>query len=510
MSNRLSTGATARGRPLATYVFFFATWLLLAAAGSSRMFRDPGTFWHLLTGERILLQGLPHEDWLTFTFAGKPWIAHQWLADCAMALLRRLGGYDALLAVATGGLALLFTWMFRRLVAAGIHVRWAVLFTTLAVLASAGSLHLRPLLLSMAFFAWTYSRLVDVEAGRAEIGDLGWLLPVFIVWVNCHGAVLGGIGTFGLTAAFWLVSWARGAPSPVRHRSQAGALMMLVLGAALTPLVNPYGLEMVRTWSAIVGSPVVARMIIEHGSVWRTGSWDVLPFAVTFVVVFLGTTGGVRWRATSLLPLVWLALTLDRVRHAPLFAMAALLALAEMLPHSRLVARLARRGVEICGARPTPSRLPRPLWLAPLLVLALASLRARAGWGDSSGPQRGPWPFALKQVIEASARAAGPGAPILNDMALGGFLAHEVPGLRIFVDDRCELYGDAFLRDWLYGRGEWFAEWTTRFEVRLALAERGTPLDAYLRSTPAWREVGVLPSVSFFVRDVGARQAGSR
>ena len=165
MSKTLSADATAtaRGRPLPAIAFFFVTWVLLASAGSSRMFRDPGTFWHLLTGERILRLGLPHEDWLTFTFAGRPWIAHQWLAECAMALLHRLGGYDALLVAASGGVALLFTWMFQRLVDRGVHVHWAALIAALAIMTSAGSIHVRPLLLSMVFFAWMYARLVDVE-----------------------------------------------------------------------------------------------------------------------------------------------------------------------------------------------------------------------------------------------------------------------------------------------------------------------------------------------------------
>lgn len=506
MPKTLPADAPARERSLPAIVLFAATWLLLAGAGRSRMFRDPGTFWHLLTGERILRQGLPHEDWLTFTFAGKPWIAHQWLAECAMALLHRLGGYDALLVAASGGLAILFTWLFQRLASRGVQVRWAVLFTTLSITASVGSLHLRPLLLSMVFFAWAYARLVDVEAGRSRIRDLAWLLPLLVVWVNCHGAVVGGIATFELASAGWLLSWAVGRPCPVKDRSGAIALTLIALCAALTPLVNPYGLELARTWLAIVRSPVISETIVEHGSVWRTGSWFILPFAAVYVAVLVGA-GDARYRVTSLLPLVWLVLTFQRVRHAPLFAIAALIVLAELLPHGHAVAWLARRRIEVCGGMSRTSGLPRVIWFAPLVLLWFTAVHLRIGGEAISGPDRGRWPFALKEQIEASARAAGPAAPILNDMTLGGFLSYEIPAVRIFGDDRCELYGDDFLRDWHRGGRDWYAAWVARFDVKIAVAQRGTPLDEYLRTAPAWREVARHPAAALFVRGPAAPQA---
>lgn len=508
MSSTSAGSGLARKPVVAVVLFFAATWALLAVAGRSRMFRDPGTFWHLLSGERILLHGHPHEDWLTFTFFGKAWIAHQWLAECAMALLKRLGGFDALLVTATGGLALLFTWTFQRLIAASVQPRWAVLLTALAILTGSGSFHVRPALLSVGFFAWTFGRLLDVEAGRARIRDLRWLLPLLVVWVNCHGAALGGIATMGAAALLWTIAWAAGRPSPVRSSADAVGLAALVAAAALTPLVNPYGLELVRTWLAIVRSPAIAQLIVEHGSVWRTGSWYVLPFAVVYVLVYAGA-GDRRGHAAALLPLVWLLLTLERIRHAPLFAVAALLALPELLPRSRVVAWLDRRRIEVCGGPIVKLGLPAMLWTVPALMVALTAASHRLGRDELSGPRDGPWPFSLVDRIR-SAHLSAQDAPVLNDMRLGGFLAYELPSLRVFGDDRCELYGDAFLRDWVRGDPAWFAGWVTRFDVRLAVTERGTPLDAYLRGTPAWREASSEGAFVLFVRGEAAPEASHR
>lgn len=498
MTDLSSATARVRGRPLPATVFFGATILLLSAVGSSQMFRDPGTFWHLLTGQRILSMGLPHEDWLTFTFGGKPWIAHQWLAECAMWVLYQLGGYDALLIVASGGLALLFTWIFTRLVARSLHVRWAMLLTAIGVMTSAGSLHLRPMLLSMGFFAWLYARLIDVESGRAEIRELAWLLPVLVVWVNCHGAVIGGIAVIALAGTYWLAAWAAGRRGPIRDRRGAVVLALILAGTALTPLANPYGVEMIRTWLAILRSPVIAESIVEHGSVWRTRSWHVLPLAILYIGAFLGAAG-VRWRATSLLPLMWLVLMLDRVRHAPLFAIAALLALAEVLPTGHVAAWLARRRIDVCGNAARWVPIPRLLWIPFLVVLGASAVHLRVGGRSLVGPNRGEWPYELKPQLTEIVRAAH-GAPVLNDMSLGGFLSHEIPGIRIFGDDRCELYGDDFLRAWVRGERAWYEDWVLRFDVRIAVAVGGTPLYEYLLATPAWHQVSTLRTASLFVR----------
>ena len=37
--------------------FFLGLWLFLMVAGRSRLFRDPGTFWHTVVGRRILASG---------------------------------------------------------------------------------------------------------------------------------------------------------------------------------------------------------------------------------------------------------------------------------------------------------------------------------------------------------------------------------------------------------------------------------------------------------------------
>ena len=78
-------------------VIFLSIWLNLMVAGRSRFFIDPGALWHIVVGQQIVGGELPHTDSFTCTFAGKPWIAQQWLGECILALLHQLGGLDTVL-----------------------------------------------------------------------------------------------------------------------------------------------------------------------------------------------------------------------------------------------------------------------------------------------------------------------------------------------------------------------------------------------------------------------------
>ena len=42
-------------------------------------------------------EGFFDTDPYTFTFTGKPWIPHQWLGECIMAVAHSIGGFDTLL-----------------------------------------------------------------------------------------------------------------------------------------------------------------------------------------------------------------------------------------------------------------------------------------------------------------------------------------------------------------------------------------------------------------------------
>src|SRR5262249_17515650 len=158
----------------------------------------------IVVGERILASGeLIHSDPFSFTFAGQPWIAQWWLGECALALLHRFGGLDTILLATATVLAGLYTCVAHPPLPPGLHPLPAVAPTLLAMGASAYHFHPRPHLINLVLLGWTFARLCDFEAGRIPLRSLFWLVPLFVVWTNVHGGMLGGVGTLAVATAGW-------------------------------------------------------------------------------------------------------------------------------------------------------------------------------------------------------------------------------------------------------------------------------------------------------------------
>src|SRR3982751_5655781 len=88
--------------------------LLAAALGSSKtIFNDGDVSWHIATGQWILQHGaIPRTDPFSFTWAGKPWVPIEWLAEVIMAGGYRVGGYSGVAALVTAGLMALHAIVF--------------------------------------------------------------------------------------------------------------------------------------------------------------------------------------------------------------------------------------------------------------------------------------------------------------------------------------------------------------------------------------------------------------
>jgi hypothetical protein len=483
---------------------FLSLWLALMVTGRSRFFLDPGALWHVVVGRDILSRGeLPHADSFSFTFAGEPWIAQQWLGECALALLHQVGGLDTVLLATATLLACLYTWLGHRLLRAGMHPLIAGLIVALAVLASAYHFHPRPHVLNIVLLGWTFARLCDFEAGRTSLWSLFWLVPLYALWANVHGGMVGGVATLAAAAAGWgLAKWV-GRETPVAGYRQLLGLGALVLACGLTALLNPYGLDLPRVWFELMGSPLLPRIMEEHGPLLTAG--PVAGAVVLFALVYLAALLGVpprKVRVTWLLPLVWFALTWTRIRHGPLFVITAALALGEMYPSIRWREWLARKGsvtLRLGTADPDPpgGYAWRPALLPALLVLAAFTLQAAAvpapvlgrGWARLEPTAS---PVELLPELRAYEKASPPGTPIFNDMFFGGFLIYFTPDLKVFVDDRCELYGDRWLGQYAeayYHHPERVEEWAREYGFDRALVIPASAFDRYLQTAGGWSEV---------------------
>ncbi len=486
---------------LAGAALFVAGWLLLFWIGRSELFRDPGTFWHLVVGQQMLRTGhVPRVDSFSFTFGGKPWESQWWLAEWAMAALYRAGGWDLLLLVTVTLIAAVYAALGARLLATGLRVLPTLVVLGLVVAAGSPQFHVRPLVVTTALLYATMALLVEIESGRAGVARLWWTVPVVALWANCHGGVLAGLGTIGLAVAGWMAAAWLGCRSPLDCRAKRLSAGAAVAASCAAVLANPYGWDLVRGWWRILSMPL-QDLIQEHArlSLREPVGWMVAGLAAVYGATLLAVPRG-RVRITWLLPLVWLVLACQRVRNAQLFAITAAVAWCEMLPYSRLSSWLASRGLLTAGGSgPTPSARPAARLalrgsLGAVLLLALGASRP-FGPGDDRWVRFAPtrWPVELRGELARIQQAEPPGTPIFNDMAFGGFLIYHAPRLRVFIDDRCELYGGPFLEEYddaRRGAPARIDSWRRRFGFRYALVESNTPFDRYLAHHPDWAQLG--------------------
>ena len=496
-------------------VFFLGAWLLLVIVGRSQFFADPGSLWHIVVGQRILESGeLIHADPFSFTFAGKPWIAQWWLAECLLASLHRAGGLDAILLAMATLLAGFYTWLVHRFLRAGLHPLLAVLLTTLAAAASSYHFHARPHVFTIVLLGWTFARLCDFEASRVPLRSLFWLVPVFVFWTNVHGGMVGGVATLALTVAGWGCAKLLGQDTPLVRYSQLIPLGGLVVACGLTAFINPYGIELPLAWFALMMSPVLPRIMVEHAPLLQAGlsAWLVLLLGFVYLAALVGVWPA-RPRVTWLVPLVWFVLAWTRIRHGPLFAATAALALADMLPHVRWVAWLARQGSVACRLRPVAGAgggldwraLPIPL----LIVLSTGVLLPVMGRGWARPDQRS-CPLELLPELRACAAGRSQGTPVFNEMLFGGFLIYYSPDLRVFIDDRCELYGDRWLEEFADAQSQHpdkIETWAREYGFEYAFVLPHSGFGRYLGDASGWAEVKRTEHAVLFRRTVGVTRA---
>jgi hypothetical protein len=517
-------------------LLFLAVWLFLLFAGRGAMLRDPGSFWHVAAGEKMLSTGhVLRNDPFSFTVAGHPWVADQWLAECGMAAVHRLAGWDGLLLLAATILAAIYTWIALRLLGSGWHWLPAGLLLALILLIGSPQFHVRPLVATLGLLSVSFAWLVDVEAGKRPLRQLWWLVPLVVLWANLHGGVLGGIGTVGFCTAGWCLAWAltwfsgsfrseqtppncnggnssvaanslaatQQIRSPVRHWSSAIELLALLTALAAATLVNPYGLQLPREWMETLAMPLPS-IIDEHRPLDFTEptAWATVLLAAGYLVV-LGGVFPRRPRVTWLVPLAWFVLALGRVRNAPLLAVVAAIALADMLPNSRVGKWLAHRDM-LTAPRPSIGwRLA--VWPMLLVLVALVLQVAGVavpiigrGWARFD-PAR--WPVGLLPQLEEIDRSAGEGPRIFNDLNFGGFLIYHAPRLPIFIDDRCALYGTDFLQAYDRARRENPAQldrWRQQYGFHYALVETGGRFDHYLAGATPWGLVARTPPATLY------------
>lgn len=438
--------------PLLTAVIVFT-----AVAFAPQIFNDSDTYWHIAAGARMLAdRAVLAVDPFSYTFAGAPWNAHEWLSEVVMAAVFRLGGWSALALLFAATFALAAALLSRDL------GRWLgeptrSLVVALALCCMTLSLLARPHLLALPLLEiWTAGLVIAREKKRAPSFAL---LPAMTLWANLHGGFAFGLllaGLLGLEALIedrrWetLKSWA-----------------FFGLGALVAAALTPHFVD-----GLLFPLRLVAMRELANVGEWQpTGVPSPFEIVVMAGIYFL-LSRGIRLPASRvLIALLLLHLALQHQRHQIVFAVTVPLLLAAPLA----------RALE---THPAESK-PGAAWLAGTLAAVLAVSAARLSFVLPRGGEAVTPAAALAHVPREIART-----PVLNEYGFGGYLVFV--GIKPFIDSRAELYGDAFLANYarIVSPEPAALEATLRkYHVGWTLLTPASPATAMMDLMPGWRRI---------------------
>jgi hypothetical protein len=467
---------------------------------------DGGTGWHIRTGEWILsTHAIPRVDLFSTTMRGKTWYAWEWFYDLLVGALDGVAGLNGVVLLTAFVIALTFAVLLRRVLARGASLPVAVILLLLAFTASTVHFLARPHVLSWLFTVIWFESLERFEA-EEKARALLWLPPLMIVWVNVHGGFLVGL----ILLAIYFVSEVVTVPVAAGDAGRAGAvarartLAVFGLGAGLATLCNPYGYHLYAHIVQYLSDSFLMHHIDEFMAP-RFHSVAQKSFAV-LILVGVMTTALSRSRMSLrhwLVLLFAIGSGLYAVRNIPVSSLLVVLIVAPQvsaglhecaknreLPVARaLVVRLDSFGSRMARFDET---LGGHLWPA-LVTLGLIVVCA-VGGSVGGHPLMNAHFDEKRYPVQAVDYLAGnlDARPVFSPDRWGGYLIYRFyPKMVAAVDDRHDLYGSEFLKQYLnIVRGE--AGWDAALE-RLhpgwVVISADSPLSALLHRNAGWKMV---------------------
>jgi hypothetical protein len=456
---------------LRTRNVFLAVLFLGLFAMSARNVTDPDVWWHLKTGQYITEhKSVPHTDPFSYTRAGQPWVAHEWLSELLMYRLLRTTGYAGVILIFAAVVAASFFLLYLR---CGPAPYVAGVATLCAAWATVPVWGVRPQVLSLLL---TSLWLLILERSERNPKLLWWTLPLTLLWVNLHAGFALGLA---LSALFLAGEWIERAlgysrQSPPRLRTAA---LILLFDLLIVPL-NPNGLRMFSYPIETLRSTAMQKYIAEWASpnLHHAEYWP-------FLLVVLSTFAALSWSRKNvdvraldlLLLLVSLYAALCSIRMIPFFVLIAVPLVSTRLgnwPRSHSKPERVEAGILLNGA----------------IVLAMAAF---VGVHVAKVIQRQP----QVEIERFPARAVEflkihpPAGRIFNHYDWGGYLIWNLyPSTPVFIDGRADLYGQQLL-DQFADTYQFKSAWQQpleRWSIDAVLVPPDSALATGLRSSHSW------------------------
>jgi len=498
-------------------IFIVLLGLLAFTALSVRLLGDAGIGWHIRAGQLILAtHAVPEVDPFSSTMSSQPWFAWEWLYDLLVGWLDSIAGLNAVVFLAASIIALTFSWTFRLLLQRGTNFLLALSLVLLA--ASAAMIHFfaRPHVVSWFFTVLWFWILESSGEKPSRSPHLLWFLPpLTLIWVNVHGGFLVGfvlLVIFCLSAAWqWLTlkeDRFDDALEKIRAGKRVRDLVRVGIVSALATLANPYGWRLHLHICRYLSN----RFLMDHIDEFQSPNFHGVAqkcFAVLLLLtlVALATRRGPHQTSLSdaLVALFAVYSGLYASRNIPVSSLLLILVIGPRLSEAtqKLAESFAkRRTASQSQAAPAISFFQRMqsielsqrgyLWpvAAVLLTCWITFHAGNLGTTPLMHAHFDSKRFPASAVDYLQSHHAE--GSVLAPDSWGGYLIYRLyPQIEVAVDDRHDLYGEAFLNSYLKTtRAEpGWQDFLAQHPVQYVVIPRDSALASVLAETPNWRQI---------------------
>lgn len=482
-------------RKIIPLVFLSVLGILILLSAFQKQRWDSDIFWALKSGEWIFANiSVPMADPFSYTFGGKPWVDFTWgfqaLAYGFYTLMGQWTGLFILQVILVSSTFLFIYLYLRQITSNRAWITVGLMFTVFA--AAHTRFFIRPHLFEF-FFVSLYFLLFTLYEKKGKPGYLYALVPIQVLWVNLHSSAVLGLFIAGAYAAGEVIDGLN--EKKKLNFGLNGKIKHLLIVSMLLPaasLLNPYGLKLVIF-------PFIHNGIDNLDALKHIGEWTrpalnelffyIAPFPLNnfaFVLLIFGTGASLFLNRKSikardiLLLAAGLYLALSHVRWLALFAYFAAPVIASNLGRCLGPNNRDLKAADWCAAVLT-------VFFAVALsfdYLNPAGIFAKhRGLGLSHGAfPNGTVEFMKRERLKGN---------IYNDYVFGGYLIHEYPEVKVFIDGRTPtVYSPHFF-------------WTSRlvndplawkrledeYKIDMVLIKHDTPFCDALKDSGSWSAV---------------------
>jgi hypothetical protein len=450
---------------------FLAVLFLGLIGMAARNVIDPDVWWHLKTGEYIAAHhSVPRTDPFSYTRAGEPWVAHEWLTELLLYGLERATGWAGLIIIFAAVLCAAFFLLYLR---CGPNPFVAGVLTLAAAWATIPVWGVRPQILSLLL---TSLWLLILERSERNTKLLWWTLPLMLLWVNLHAGFAVGLALSTLFVAGELLERVLGRSQQSAPRLRFAALV-LFLDLLIVPL-NPNGLRLFTYPIETLRSAAMQDYIAEWGSP-NFHQAQYLPL----LLVVLATFAALAWSRVKVRPrdLVLLVVSLYAglcsIRTIPLFVLIALPLLARSLGNWP-----ASRSQPLRPPRTSHTVLNAGIVLAMAVFVGIHIFQV-----IQRQPQAEAQNFPSRAVTFLQSHPAT--RRIFNHYDWGGYLIWRLyPSTPVFIDGRADLYGKEMLDQFAstYEFKDGWQKTLRRWDIDTVIVPADSALATGLRTSPGW------------------------